>query len=94
VTDPAVLALDRVEVNGRTTRLYAFADRLELVDETGLRVVALTDVARITSKSGLRRGHIVIEVQDGETLVVRRLKSADAGVAFRLLVGLARDANG
>lgn len=89
----AVLALDSVRVNSQPARLYAFADRFEVVDPQGLRVIALVDVARIRSKIGLRRGRIYVEVSDGETLEIRSLKAADASVAYRLMVELARDAN-
>lgn len=89
----AVLALDTVRVNGQPARLYAFADRIEVIDPQGVRVIAVVDVARIRSKIGLRRGRIFVEVHQGETLEVRNLKAADASIAFRLLVELARDAS-
>lgn len=90
---PAVLALESVRVNRQPARVYAFADRVEVLDPRGTRVIALADVARIRSKIGMRRGRIIVEVREGETLEIRNLKAADATVAFRLLVELARDAN-
>lgn len=93
VAGDAVLALDDVKIGGHLARVYAFADRIEIIDHDGLRVVALTDVARITTKSGLRHGRVTVITSKGETIEIRNLKAADTPVAFRLLVGLARDAN-
>jgi hypothetical protein len=93
VPGEAVLALDDVKVNRRPARVYAFADRIEVVDRHGLRTVRLTDVMRITNKTGLRRGRITVIVEGGDRIEIRSLRSADTPVAFRLLVELARGAN-
>lgn len=89
-----MLALDDVKIGGHLARVYAFADRIEIIDRDGVRTVAFTDVARITTKSGLRHGRVTVLTRDGQTIEIRNLRAADTPVAFRLLVGLARDANG
>jgi hypothetical protein len=92
VSEDAALVLDSVKLNGRPAKVFAFADRLLLVDADGGRTVPMRGVARIAHKAGLRTGRLVITTADGEQLVVKNLKSRDTRTAYRILVRLASEA--
>jgi hypothetical protein len=89
VGDEAVLVLETVKVNGRAAQLFAFPDRLLLVDPDGPRTIPIRDLARIAHKAGLRTGRIVLRTVDGEELLVRGLRARDTATAYRILVQLA-----
>ncbi len=93
MADQAVLALTDVRVNKRKSLVYAFVDRIEIVDAIGSRTVLLTDVARITTKSGLRKGRVTVVVVEGEALEIDGIRARDTPVAYNVLVKLAMDAN-
>ena len=84
--------LETVKVNGRAAQLFAFPDRLLLVDTDGPRTIPIRDLARIAHKAGLRTGRLVLRTADGEELLVRGLRSRDTATAYRILVQLASDA--
>jgi hypothetical protein len=88
----AVLALRSVKLNGRRTGVFAYPDRIELVDEDGVRAIPLTDVVRISFKSGVRKGRLTITTGEGP-LEIRGLRMRDVGAAYRILVRLAADRN-
>jgi hypothetical protein len=89
VGDEAVLVLKTVKVNGRAAQLFAFPDRLLLVDTTGSRTIPIRDVARIAHKASIRTGRLVLRTVDDEELIVRGLKARDTTAAYRILVQLA-----
>jgi hypothetical protein len=90
--EEAVLALRSIKVNGRRAGLFAYPDRIELVDDEGVRTIPLTEVARISAKGGVRKGRLTIVTGEGP-LEVRGLRMRDVGVAYRILVRLAADRN-
>jgi hypothetical protein len=94
VSDEAVLVLKTVKLNGRPAEVFAFSDRLLLVDTDGSRTVPTRDLARIAHKSGLRTGRIMITTVDGEQLVVRNIRARDTPTAYQILVSLASAARG
>jgi hypothetical protein len=89
VGDEAVLVLKTVKLNGRPAQLFAFSDRLLVVDPDGPRTVPTRALARIAHKAGLRTGRLLITTVDGEQLEVRGLRSRDTSTAYRILVQLA-----
>jgi hypothetical protein len=89
VSEEAALVLKTVKVNGRPAQLFAFADRLLLVDPDGPRTIPIGDLARIAHKAGLRTGQLVLTTVDNEQLVVRGLRSRDTPTAYQILVQLA-----
>jgi hypothetical protein len=94
VGDEAVLVLKTVKLNGRPAQLFAFKDRLLLVDPDGGRTIPTRDLARLAHKSGLRTGRLMITTVDGEQLVVRNLRARDTPTAYQILVSLASAAQG
>jgi hypothetical protein len=89
MSEVAALVLQKVKVNGRSSVLSAFDDRLMLVNGDGTRTVPMSDLARIAHKAGLRTGRLTITLADGEVLVVRGLRSRDLPAAYTILVKLA-----
>jgi hypothetical protein len=89
VGDEAALVLKTVKLNGRPAQVFAFADRLLLVDPDGSHRVAMSDVARITHKSGFRRGRLTITTTACEHFEVRNLRARDTPTAYQILVSLA-----
>jgi hypothetical protein len=89
VEEVASLILSSVRVNGKAALFSAFPNRLVIVDPGGTRVVPMTDVARITHKSGLRTGRIGIVTVTGEEILVRGLRAAETPTAYQILVQLA-----
>ncbi len=88
-----MLALQDVKVDGVKAIVYAFPDRIEIVETATTRAVSFHDVARITTKSGLRKGRVTIIGTDDAPMVITGLRARDTPVAYRVLVQLAMDAN-
>jgi hypothetical protein len=91
--DAAALILEHVKVDGRSALVSAFSDRVVFVTSIGTRAIAMSEVARISHKVGIRTGRIGLTTVDGEQLVIRGLRAGDTSAAYQVLIRLASAAN-
>ena len=93
MAEAALLALTKVRVGRARGQVYVFDHRLELVTDDGERTIPITDVERVAQRRSWRGARLLLALTGGQIVEIRRLRPADAVVAHRTILALARAAH-
>ena len=88
--DEARLLLAKVRINRRAGNLYVFDDRIEIVTDTGNRIIPMHELERLTTRRSWRGAKLLLALTDGEIIDVRRLAASHASRAHRTIIAIAR----
>lgn len=88
--DDAELVLNKVRVGGRAASLYVYRDRLVITTDTEERTIPMGELQRVATRRWWRGARLLLALEHGEIVQVRRLESSKCRIAHRIIIDIAR----
>ena len=86
----ARLALTNVRIRRVASSIYVYDDRIVIDTVAGDRTIPMASLARVATRKSWRGARLLLALDSGEVLDVRKLGASATSVAHRTIVEIAR----
>ncbi len=86
----AHLELTNVRIRRQRSSVYVYDDRLVIESPAGRRTIPMSSLARVATRKSWRGSRLLLALDTGEVLDIRRLDASATRVAHRTVIEIAR----